>query len=192
MERPTRRRGEDEPSVLDLIFTNEAMQVSEVVHSPPLGKSDHDVLTFEFQCYVDYSKSKERYMFQKGKYAEMREHLSNSNWIDEYIKMSNEPGMKPETMWGTLKSKLLELRNKYVPLGNSNSKPTWKSKSSIPIDEKTRNAIKDKERSHRSWIKSKKDGKSSSLELRQQFVKARNKVNTLLRKGKRKLEREIV
>ena len=191
VERPTRRRGEDEPSVLDLIFTNEAMQVSEVVHSSPLGKSDHDVLTFEFHCYVDYSKSKERYMFQKGKYAAMRESLSNSNWIDDYIKMSNEPGVKPEAMWGSLKSKLLDLRNEYVPLGNSSDKPTWKNKNSMPIDAKTRNAIKEKERSHRSWIQSKRIGKSSCLALRHQFVKARNHVNTLLRKGKRKLEREI-
>ena len=46
VDRATRRRCSDEPSTLDLIFTNEEMQVSEVKHTPPLGKSDHDVLVF--------------------------------------------------------------------------------------------------------------------------------------------------
>ena len=76
VERPTRRRGDDEPSKLDLIFTNEEMQVNEVKHISPLDKSDHDVLSFEFQCYVEYSKSKERYNFSKGNYTSMRERLS--------------------------------------------------------------------------------------------------------------------
>ena len=191
VERPTRRRGDDEPSLLDLILTNEAMQVSEVVHSPPLGKSDHDVLTFEFQCYLDYSKPKQRYKFQKGNYEAMRENLGDSNWIDDYIKKANEPGVKPEELWILFKTKLLDLRNKFVPLGKGNENPTWKTKSSIPIDEKVRKAIKEKEKAHRSWIKSKKSDEASYLALRHQFTKARNKVNTLLRKEKRKFEREI-
>ena len=36
---PTRRRGNDQPSVLDLILTDEAMQVSNIGHHAPLGKS---------------------------------------------------------------------------------------------------------------------------------------------------------
>ena len=59
VEQPTRRRGDDEPSTLDLVFSNESMQVSEITHNPPLGKSDHDVLTFDFHCYVDYGETEE-------------------------------------------------------------------------------------------------------------------------------------
>ena len=78
-----------------------------------------------------------------------------------------------------------------MPLGKSNEKPKWKTKGSIPIDKQIRNAIREKEKTHRSWIKSKKRDEASCLALRHQFTKARNKVNTLLRKEKRKLEREI-
>ena len=46
IEQVTRRRGNDDPSLLDLIFTNEAMQVSDILHHSPLGKSDHSVITF--------------------------------------------------------------------------------------------------------------------------------------------------
>ena len=45
---PTRRRGNDEASTIDLVLTDEAMQVSDIVHHAPLGKSDHSVITFKF------------------------------------------------------------------------------------------------------------------------------------------------
>ena len=80
--------------------------MSEIVPSPPLGKSDHDVLTFEFHCYVDYSKPKERYMFHKGNYEAMRKNLIDSKWIEGYIKESNKPGVKPEELWISFKTKL--------------------------------------------------------------------------------------
>ena len=191
VERPTRRRGDDEPSKLDLIFTNEEMQVNEVKHISPLGKSDHDVLSFEFQCYVEYSKSKERYNFSKGNYTSMRERLSESKWIDDYIKLSDEEEVSPEILWNSLKSKILDLRNEFVPLENPEKKPSWKTKGSIPLDKNIRDAIKEKDRSHRAWMKANKRSHMQSEPLRFQYTRARNKVNTLLRKGKRKLEREI-
>ena len=71
----TRIRGNDEPSTLDLIFTDEETQVSDVVHCAPLGKSDHSVITFKFQCYIDYSKPKERYVYAKADWKGMIEEL---------------------------------------------------------------------------------------------------------------------
>ena len=44
----SRRRGNDEPSLIDLIFTDELMHISNVCHPSPLGKSDHNVITFNF------------------------------------------------------------------------------------------------------------------------------------------------
>ena len=68
----TRRRGNENPSTLDLIFTNEEMQVSEITHGAPLGKSDHDLLSFSFHCYVDFTRKKDRHIFERGDYAAMR------------------------------------------------------------------------------------------------------------------------
>ena len=39
----TRCRGKDNPSLIDLIFTNEEAQVSMMEHHASLGKSDHSV-----------------------------------------------------------------------------------------------------------------------------------------------------
>ena len=47
---PTRHRGADRPSILDLILTNEKLMVENVTHAPPLGRSDHDVLLFNYTC----------------------------------------------------------------------------------------------------------------------------------------------
>ena len=68
---PTRRRGNDNPSLLDLLFTDEAMQISDISHHAPLGKSDHDIITFKFHSYLDFSKSKERFIYDRADFRAM-------------------------------------------------------------------------------------------------------------------------
>ena len=46
IEKTTRIRGNDEPSLIDLLLTNEKHQISDIVHHAPLGKSDHSVIIF--------------------------------------------------------------------------------------------------------------------------------------------------
>ena len=48
----TRRRGNDEPSLIDLVFSDKAMQISDIEYAAPLGKSDHSVISFKYQCYI--------------------------------------------------------------------------------------------------------------------------------------------
>ena len=64
--KPTRRRGNDKPTLLDLILTDEEMQVTDIAHHAPLGKSDHSVITFKFHCYLDYTKEKESFSYGKA------------------------------------------------------------------------------------------------------------------------------
>ena len=79
----------------------------------------------------------------------MKKSLCDSNWIDDFIKLANNPETKPEDLWKLLKSKILELRNQFVPRGTPNGKPNWRTKGSIPVDTAVRDAIRDKEKSHR-------------------------------------------
>ena len=62
---PTRIRGMDRPSLLDLILTDEEFQVSEVKHFSPLGASNHCVITFESNCYIDFSSDLKRFVYHK-------------------------------------------------------------------------------------------------------------------------------
>ena len=63
IEKPTRKRGNDEPSMIDLLLTDEEMQVSDAVHHAPLGNSDHCVITFKYHCYLQFSKPKDIYIY---------------------------------------------------------------------------------------------------------------------------------
>ena len=55
---PTRFRGKQEPSVLDLVFTNEENMIDNISYPPGLGKSDHLVLYFDYHCYTKHSLRK--------------------------------------------------------------------------------------------------------------------------------------
>ena len=49
---PTGFRDGQEPSTLDLVFTNEENMVNNISYSPGLGSSDHLIITFQFICYT--------------------------------------------------------------------------------------------------------------------------------------------
>ena len=44
----TRHRGTNVPSLIDLLLTDEEMNVTDIQHHSPLGKSDHNVVVFDF------------------------------------------------------------------------------------------------------------------------------------------------
>ena len=168
---------------------NANLTTCEIAQDPPLGKSDHEVLTFEFQCYVDYTKPKDRYVFEKGNYAGMRESELLSKWREEYLNLSVENGVTSKDLWRSLKSTLVELKNAFVPVQKASNKPAWKDQGSIPIDEKTRKAIREKEKSHRLWMSAVQIAQGDTA--KSQYTRARNKVKSLLRKAKRRFEQGI-
>jgi hypothetical protein len=73
---PTRGRGEAKPTTIDLLFSNEEGMVDNIEIQPPLGKSDHSVITFDFRGYVEnQNKNKVRYKYDKADYKEMHKIL---------------------------------------------------------------------------------------------------------------------
>ena len=53
----TRYRGGFEPSLLDLVFTNEENMIESINHMSGLGKSDHLQLEFIFNCYTEITQT---------------------------------------------------------------------------------------------------------------------------------------
>ena len=193
VEKPTRRRGSDEPSLLDLVLTNEEMQVTDIQHHAPIGKSDHDVLCFNFHCYLDFTQPKDRFNFGKGDYDAMRNDITGTKWREDfanYVAHLAADGSRVEKCWKSLKEKVLALRNQYVPKSTSSSGPSWKQKGSFPIGDQERKAITDKNRRHRAWVARGSPSENKNQE-RQQYTRARNKVKNLLRKAKRNFEKGI-
>ena len=57
---PTRFREGQTPNILDLILTNEENMVEKIDYLPSLGKSDHVVLSFNFNCFIEKVSSTQK------------------------------------------------------------------------------------------------------------------------------------
>lgn len=183
----TRRRGQDEASLIDLLLTNEPMQVSNLVHQAPLGKSDHSVISFTFHCYLDFSKAQERFNYNKADYQGMRNYIQNNKWNDTFT--TDAESKTKDELWDDLKSTIHDLRDRFVPKTVSDGKPAWKTTGNIPIDKPTQDAIRKKTTLHRKWMRAKNRADADVCKL--DYSRANNKVKKLIRKAKRRFERSI-
>ena len=142
--KPTRIRENNEPSILDLIFTNEEEMVSDIQYESSLGKSDHLILSFKFNNYSD-SNSKDniytRQNFLKGDYQSILGQLELINWDGEM------DGLDLSGSWTWFTELYIDILEKYIP----ESKPRQnRGKNGPPITQSCLTAIKTK---HKKWLK---------------------------------------
>ena len=160
------------------------MQVSEIKYLAPLGKSDHNVLSFDFNCYLDYSKPKQSPDYNKGDYENMRNKVRDSQWLRDYSKITADTTV--EEKWNSLKDMLGGLRKEFVPMRSISGNPTWKDKDRVPLTKEIRDSIKKKNKAHRDWMKG-----TSSQENRLLYVRERNRTKSLIRNAKKQFEKAI-
>ena len=184
VSKPTRKRGSDEPSILDLILTNEELQISSLEHTSPLGKSDHDVILFNYYPYIDETKPKTVYSYGKGDYLKMREELTQERWSLNFVQAHKENNI--DDLWRHFKSKLHTLKEKFVKL-SSNSTKSW-GKGTFPLNQETRKLMKLKNKLHRKWMNSRL---TECQTAKDNYFKIRNKVKSAVRKAKRNYEKDI-
>ena len=75
VNKPTRYRHGHEPSLLDLILTSEEDMMSELIHKPGLGGSDHECLHFVFNCETENVIKPTHKNFRKADYTKIRTRL---------------------------------------------------------------------------------------------------------------------
>ena len=71
VSKPTRIRENNEPSILDLVFTNEEEIISDIQYKSSLEKSDHLIISLKFNNYLDLNIEDNKYLKQnyfKGDY----------------------------------------------------------------------------------------------------------------------------
>ena len=110
----------------------------------------NDVITFNINCYLDYSKPKEGYAYHKTDYSAMRQYLELTKWKENYIVLGANQNV--EEAWNNLKIKLMELREKFVPKKIKLPKPSWNNKGSFPVDKSLQDAIRNKRATHHQWM----------------------------------------
>ena len=126
--RPTRLRPGQEPSILDLGFSNEEFMVDNVTYLPPLGSSDHESLLWPFICYANAPANKLRngsMNYPKGDYAAINESLSKIYWERRF------QGNSVNTNWNKLMSEISKAVIENVPLRKVKPKknqPLWWNK----------------------------------------------------------------
>ncbi len=99
---------------------------------PPLGKSDHLSLCFDYVCFSCPNPSENRkHNLWKGDFEGMKHHLHLQNW-------DTMPVGEIETKWLGFKTALLDLVEKLCPLAQSKrplAKP-WLSRHIVAIQKK--------------------------------------------------------
>ena len=144
VKQPTRVREGNEPSLLDLIFTNEENMIENLTTHPSLGKSDHLILSFNYICYTlpDFKcEQKSRLNFFKGDYVSIREELDKINWTN------NLNGMDMLQSWRSFAEINIDLMEKYIPVSKT-SQGCGKPKPFI-----TRQCIDAIKLKRRRWLK---------------------------------------
>ena len=155
------------------------MQITNLEHHAPLGKSDHAVIAFEFKCYTEEKPSSIKYCYDKTDFEEIQRSLVDSQWTTKFV--AENMNQSTDVCWLTFKAKMYEIREKFVQTRLSGT-PHWKCKGDIPISEDIRKAIREKKRLYRQWLSN--YGHTSTENRRKAYNKARNKVKTLMRQAK--------
>ncbi|CAH8605723.1 unnamed protein product [Dicrocoelium dendriticum] len=99
---PTRFRSNNQPSLLDLVLTNEELMVEHVEYDAPLGLSDHCVLRFDFICFAEKLVSTPTYTKRWTDYGKLNLLISANNW-------SPEPQSSADSVWSSFCLTLREL-----------------------------------------------------------------------------------
>ena len=99
-------------SLIDLILSNDYDFVTDLISSPPLGKSHHVILNFSVHIKQPPTNPNPtpKYQINKGDYSSMREHIKNINWS---LKFKQDGSV--DEWWDVLSNVLKESMDMFVP-----------------------------------------------------------------------------
>ena len=180
IDTPTRCRGNDTPSLLDLVITNEEHMIQNVVHEPPLGGSDHELLNINFSCYTkDTDDKPPRPNYHRTNYNQMRSELEQVNW--DHILENHQNDVQHQ--WDIFLSLFFEAQNKATPPSSSNRKP--RKCHHFPINADITKKIRKKNALWKKYMRDRND------ETRQQYTRIRNQLRQETRQAKKRHEEEL-
>jgi Reverse transcriptase (RNA-dependent DNA polymerase)/Endonuclease-reverse transcriptase len=164
VHKPTRARGKDKPSILDLVITDDADLVQNIEDIGPLGKSDHSMLHIFCNMQSTYKLMNDKMNYNKGCYEEFRKFI-NIDWDNLYSNCSNDIDM----MWNLFKHVIDEGIIRFIP--KVSTFDSWKKKLwKVPVSKDIRSLIKQKRKIWHKYIETK-----NKLYLNE-FKSIRNKI----------------
>nr|VZI31980.1 unnamed protein product [Spirometra erinaceieuropaei] len=110
---PTRTREGQRTNCLDLVFTKTLDSIDEIASMPPLGRSDHVVLMWDYSLFsISHTPDQKRRNVWRGDFNLMRADFSGLDWGSLFTGSANDD-------WELFKNVLLQLINNHCPLTSS-------------------------------------------------------------------------
>ena len=120
---PTRFRIGQQPTMPDLIFTNEENMVEDLKSVSPLGSSDHTGLIWTFVCSSDVEKTDRvasRLNFKRAKLENMEKNLASFEWESDF------QGKDVEECWTLFSERCEKVIHDNVPMVKVKApRPPW-------------------------------------------------------------------
>jgi len=174
---PTRGRGTNDPSLLDLVFTSGEDDVEEIELCSPLGKSDHDLIKITYRCSPEIQKDRKVLDFRKADFAEMKKELT-LDWREIFKSCNGDIDL----MWKKFEERFKKAEEKHIPVRVL--KP-GKTQFRYTLDKKTLRVRKKKYRLWKRYLQT-KDGKHYK-----EFCRCRNQLRRLTRRDAKLHEKRI-
>lgn len=178
VDRPTRYRGDQRPSVLDLVITVEENVVSDLQYLAPLGNSDHCTLIFDYQCKVETVTTKtQKFKYDKGDYDGMRDLLSNVEWNSELDDKNTQEA------WDCFSDHLENAMQNHIPKHTTGGR-RYKKRQSY-MDKQGMRLVKAKQRTWKHYTDT-----QDSYDY-QKYCTARNKLRKYTREIRQNFEEAL-
>jgi hypothetical protein len=174
VRQPTRFRGNEKPSLLDLIITNKEEVVRRITFQSGIGKSDHCLTKVELSREAHQAAiTRDFRNFHKGNYNRLRGILDR-DWARELNELDTV-----EDKWNHLLHKYNEAVERCIPLVKQ--RKYYKT----ALDPKIRKKIKEKDRLHHEVLR------THSNNALQKYRRVSNQVRYLTRKAAKNKEKRI-
>ena len=108
---PTHYRGLQNPTLVDLILTNDDDFIRDIKAHQPLGKSHHLLFSFKLETSTSsvQDSCKIKHQINKGDYDKMREHVGNVDW-------SKFDDCEVDVLFEGIENTLNEAKELYIPI----------------------------------------------------------------------------
>ena len=174
---PTRGRGSDAPSLLDLAFCSNDQAVKSIDVCPPLGKSDHSLIKIVYQSHPDEFLGRTVKSYEKADFKTMKEKLS-IDWESFFEKCEGDVNL----MWKKFKSYYDKVEAEYIP---RKIVKIGKRRFKYAFDKTILNKRKKK---YRQW---KRYMETRDAEVYKEYCRTRNQLRRATRKVAKQQEKEI-
>ena len=173
VEEATRGRGSNEPHVLDLI-TNEEHMIDNIEVNSPLGKSDHSLIEYAYNCYIDRTNNTEaKYIYDRGNYDAMKKDLTK-DWN------SILSTMNVDDQWKTILNTVTSSMSRHIPRRKFDVEG-----HPLPMNNQNKAEIRKKHRMWTRFIETRDEDK------KKEYNRQRNKVRGITRRAQRDKETKI-